>query len=120
MANCKVLPFLLVLLACSTLAEDVGCFVPGECTSSPLVGDWSTPDPQECLELCQELDGCRFFTHYALEGHCLGLAACVRLSQDTCQECYSGNSTCPGAHDRSWAPTSNGGGVQKWKLSRDM
>ncbi len=77
-------------------AEEIGCFVNGECTESPYVQDWSVTDAQECLQLCQKFDGCEYFTYYGLDDYCLGFSACVELSQGSCQECYSGNATCPG------------------------
>ncbi len=81
-----------------TYAEEIGCFVPGECMQSPYVQDWAVADAQECLEACQEDDACQYFTYYGLEDYCMGLSACVELSIDSCQECYTGNTSCPGKY----------------------
>ncbi len=63
-----------------------------------------TPDPQECLELCRDLDGCEYFTHFGeggggggeSENLCLGLANCREFSPLSCAECYSGEDACDG------------------------
>ncbi len=73
------------------------CFSAGECVFSPVVEDWESSDSQECLELCRDQPGCRYFTQYDQDGICLGFAECLEFSEDTCQQCYSGSVTCPGA-----------------------
>ncbi len=99
-----------MLFVSVVIADDVvgGCFVPGECIFSAYLREWPTPDPQECLELCQELDGCDFFTHYGNGDYCTGFADCIELSEQSCVECYSGNSTCPGcSNDLMYIPRSS-------------
>ncbi len=88
-----MLHILIISKLCIT--DEIGCFVHGECVESPYVEDWAVTSAQECLELCQQFDGCEYFTYLGLEDYCLGFSACVELGQD-CQECYSGNASCPG------------------------
>ncbi len=54
---------------------------------------------QECLKLCQEDKDCEYFTQFDLENVCYGFASCEDLSTDTCELCYSGNTSCPGRHE---------------------
>ncbi len=76
--------------------EDIECFVDGECIESLFIGQWPALDAQECLEICQGHTGCQYFTHYGREDVCLGLANCVELDDQYCEECFSGNRTCSG------------------------
>ncbi len=65
----------MIIVTFNLIADGIACFVPGECSESPYVEDWSVADAQECLELCQKFDGCEYFTHYGLDDYCMGFSA---------------------------------------------
>ena len=63
--------------------------------SSLSIDEVRTSDAQECLEACQETEGCDYFTYYRTRGDCVMFANCVALSSNSCGDCVSGNSSCP-------------------------
>ncbi len=53
-------------------------------------------DAQSCLTECKGDDECLYFTFYKDYSLCVGFANCVDFQEDSCTNCYSGESTCEG------------------------
>ena len=62
---------------------------------SLYIDETLTPDAQGCLERCQMTLGCNFFTHFGNDKNCVMFDNCVEFETDTCEDCLSGNFTCP-------------------------
>ena len=107
---------LLFALLTASLGASSGynCYVPGECTRSPVI-DWLPSNYKEdCLEVrksflyvtffmltqnilqnCLDNDDCNFFTHYSdPENECLLFRNCTNFSADSCENCVSGERVC--------------------------
>ncbi len=72
------------------------CFQAGECSQSLFIDEWQVNDAQSCLTKCKKDDECLYFTFYKDESLCVGFANCVEFQDDSCTNCYSGDSTCEG------------------------
>ena len=88
----------------SCSAPEPVCFVPGECKGS--VDHVEGASSQEtCLEVCQSLDSCRWFTYHAPSSACVLYHNCDEISTD-CNECVSGESRCQLSTTTDVPPTS--------------
>ena len=47
-------------------AQQIGCFVRGECKDSLYIDVQTVADPQACLDFCKTNLGCNYFTHYSV------------------------------------------------------
>ena len=57
------------------------CFVPGECLGSFEIGILpGLDDPEQCLEMCKQTEGCAFFTFYVTDGVCIAHQVIKRLN----------------------------------------
>ncbi len=73
------------------------CFEEGKCMDSLMLDLLhNVEDLQDCLDACQGDPGCEYFTFFEEENSCLMLANCLHFSVDSCNDCYSGSSTCEG------------------------
>ncbi len=72
------------------------CYQAGECTQSLLTGEWESNNVQDCLSECQNDADCLYFTFYEDFSLCVGFANCVVFDEDSCVNCYSGQSICEG------------------------
>ncbi len=48
----------------------------------------------ECVDLCQNTDGCEFYTYDHKDSFCSAYSNCPILDQD-CTTCTSGENECP-------------------------
>ncbi len=72
-----------ILFAPGIISQDeVGCFVEGECFDAQFVDQASAEDPYECLDYCQQTDGCLHFTHFSDSGACVAFADCPSFDQE--------------------------------------
>ncbi len=78
--------------------DSPGCFEEGECTESLMLDfTMGIENVQACLELCQVDSECEYFTYYKDDDEtCMTFANCETFSTDSCNNCYSGSSTCEG------------------------
>jgi len=53
---------------------------------------------KDCLKSCQDLDGCSYFTFLEDENACEAFSDCIDLSEDFCENCYSGPADCDGKY----------------------
>ena len=84
-----VLSILISLLSdLSSGQEDVGCFQHGACLEQDNVGLALRDSPRGCLEYCQSLDNCYYFTHYDVDSFCEALANCTVFEIDICNGAY--------------------------------
>ncbi len=72
------------------------CFQVGECSQSLFIDEWQVNDAQSCLTECKSDNECLYFTFYKDDSLCVGFANCVEFQEDSCTNCYSGESTCEG------------------------
>ncbi|XP_059085583.1 uncharacterized protein LOC131882454 isoform X2 [Tigriopus californicus] len=99
----KVLTEILLFLFCIarvTLAlissPGIQCFVPGECLDSQILDARPTDTSRACLNLCQNLTGCEWFTWYTDSKVCTSLSGCLSLTEEKCgSNCISGEQECP-------------------------
>ncbi len=94
----KVLLRTFFLLCTGQNLSEPMCFQAGECSQSLFVDEWHVNDAQSCLMECKNDDECLYFTFYKDDSLCLGFANCVEFQEDSCTNCYSGESTCEGTH----------------------
>ena len=78
----------------STPAPVPQCFIPGECTSSALVGAEPAVDVNNCLQLCKDSPDCAWFTFVPYAMFCELFSECAVLSIDNCANCISGEKVC--------------------------
>ena len=78
----------------STPAPVPQCFIPGECTSSALVGAEPAVDVNNCLQLCKDSSDCAWFTFVPYAMFCELFSECAVLSIDNCASCISGQKVC--------------------------
>ena len=67
----------------------------GECIGLFLHVEVGISSPEECLQICKETKGCKWFTHDQSLSSCLLMADCNKLDE-TCTDCISGESSCKG------------------------
>ena len=78
------------LLLAFAWAKD--CWVPGRCKGY-LVDLSMTSSKEDCLEHCQDLSSCKWFTYDSSHGSCATFSTCS--SWDTeCENCISGEFDC--------------------------
>ena len=98
MVQSNFLPLLLLVAATTpALAQNatIGCFTDGECLDGTTVGISVVPSVNDCLAFCDTLEICSFFT-YDISGElCIALQDCPEVSNANCQQCYSGDASCP-------------------------
>ena len=76
--------------------EDKACLVENDNLLSSLPG---LPDLVSCRQVCQDADGCQFFSYFGLESfpfqeHCLLFSSCSSLHW--CEDCRTEETTCFG------------------------
>ncbi len=76
--------------------QDPACFERGECTGSLILDTWPAEDAQECFKRAESTDGAEFFTFHDETGDCTAFANCEIFDTQTCAQCYSGPTDCPG------------------------
>ena len=93
----NAVPLMLLVSLPALLAQDneIGCFVEGECVDSLFLDFSETEDAQGCLEFCQNSLNCNHFTYYSDSNGCFSFLNCNALSESTCDDCLSGESSCP-------------------------
>ena len=94
----KLITSLTLILSSQALGQvnnTIGCFVEGECLGGVSAGITSADTAQDCVEFCYSMDGCEYFTYSPTGGVCVAFADCPELSSDSCQDCVSGDATCP-------------------------
>ena len=75
--------------------ESIGCFVPVQCVGSTSVGITFNNDPRSCLQFCQAIPDCNFFTHYNSSETCLAYSNCPETNGECTEEdCISGMLMC--------------------------
>ena len=84
------LTFLSILVTLAGFSHGLSCFEPVGCLSSePAVGVSTESSARDCLQFCQGITECHFFSFYSDDGTCLALQDCSE--QDTeCIDCISG------------------------------
>ena len=80
----------------------------GECLGTFLHVEVEIATGDECLKICKDTDGCNWFTHDQRSSTCLLMADCENLDE-TCKECVSGESRCPG-EEPAWHMIFGGNG----------
>lgn len=85
------------LIVGTTSAQNftIGCFVSGECANSLVAGVSVVDSINECVDFCGSVEACRFYTYDAVDRICLALEECSLLTEETCANCVSGDSSCP-------------------------
>jgi hypothetical protein len=68
------------------------CFVEGECKGI-VEGVTSASTTEECLQLCNSVSGCRWFTFDSEVSKCILLKTCPTIDE-SCKECISGERRC--------------------------
>ena len=87
---------ILVVLGLFALAsgQDIGCYVPGNCPEGTVKGISPTASAAECIEYCESVDDCKYFTYFIRDSVCFALEDCPAVSAEDCPDCISGDSTC--------------------------
>ena len=76
-------------------ADPIGCFVQGECVDSTVSGVYFDEKINDCVDSCQSVLECLFFSYLPDDGVCIIYEDCPKLSIDSCPACVSGDSICP-------------------------
>ena len=74
------------------------CFVEGQCLGS-FLGTLETDDAEDCLEVCQDTDGCGWFSYDSSDGLCLLTADCQEVDEG-CGSCVAGQVECDGGGEQ--------------------
>ncbi len=74
------------------------CFVEGQCLGS-FLGTLEADDAEDCLEVCQETDGCGWFSFDSSDGLCLLTADCQEVDEG-CGSCVAGQVECDGGGEQ--------------------
>ena len=69
------------------------CFVPGKCLGNVEDQQTGISSASDCLEKCQELAECHWWTFDASNGFCILTSDCVFLDE-SCDTCTTGQGTC--------------------------
>ena len=57
------------------------CWTQGACLESVLIDQIKSEDTLTCLEFCNGLENCAWFTQYRDKGLCTALSECAKLTQ---------------------------------------
>ena len=82
--------FFLILLAVVFGQSEIGCNVDGECVAANPVGFVVTSSSKKCLESCQDVPSCKFYTVYEDDEICILYSDCDQFDQGSCTNCISG------------------------------
>lgn len=75
-------------------SSDQHCFVPGHCINSFLLHHTHEKDDVNCLQQCQKVENCEWFSYDPDFSVCLLFQNCSELSLDNCAGCTSGENEC--------------------------
>jgi hypothetical protein len=75
--------------------DTIGCFVPGECQGGTTTGISIVPTVNECLDFCDTVTDCAYFTFEIAGQVCVVYSDGPELSAETCFDCVSGDALCP-------------------------
>ena len=76
-------------------APEPQCWVQGQCRGNMIILE-ETGTREECLELCKQEEGCKWFTYYGrtrVGQSCVLFRDCPELQED-CEACVSGERRC--------------------------
>jgi hypothetical protein len=73
--------------------EDTICFAKGECQNSIVITESVTLGENSCLNFCQKVDGCNWFTYNSKKNVCVAFSSCPEVVPEGCPECLSGQVT---------------------------
>ena len=86
---------ILVFITFLTLSNADQCNVRGECIDSDLLQITHANDYLECLKACQESSDCNWYSYRKSQKYCVLYNTCSEISAEYCNDCVSGESTCP-------------------------
>ena len=70
------------------------CSVPGQCTDSTILKAFKIETKELCLEEAKQTPNCTWYTFHPKYELCELFSECNSLTEDNCDECTSGESTC--------------------------
>ncbi len=68
------------------------CSVKGNCIGIRIQSE-ETPTAEDCLQLCDLTQGCRWFSFYTLVPECVLFQNCLSIDE-SCEDCISGERRC--------------------------
>ena len=77
------------------LSSGQQCDIKGECFNATLNGISITDNAKECLKECKDVLDCKWFTYNPDGQVCEFLNDCDEINDKNCQNCLSGQATCP-------------------------
>ena len=83
----------LILFGLAGLVHAQQCDVPGFCQGS-VVGITTVESQVECLEFCQSIPTCEWFSYKPEDGACNAFSSCPSVNTDNCGDCVSGENEC--------------------------
>ena len=74
--------------------NDLQCFISGECTNSQDVDTLPSNDEFQCLESCQKIANCTWFSFFPDSSVCHLMSSCGNIEDTFCPNCVSGQKEC--------------------------
>lgn len=89
----KIILYLFIVILGYNFAQDV-CHIQGSCQEGYNLNFTSTDTYLDCQEVCQNYDGCNYFTHEQTGDLCQLLSNCTEVVSSLCPTCYTGEPDC--------------------------